>query len=79
LVGIQLVTQTGEGFQIYIIKPHVIMFKRNQAEEKCKKKPVGTLLSEYETRMGDGTVYRSIRAKLGEKLGWHVLYWEFGT
>ena len=55
------------------------MFKRNQAEEKCKKKPVGTLLSEYETRMGDGTVYRSMRAKLGEKLGWHVLYWEFGT
>jgi hypothetical protein len=55
------------------------MFKRNQAEEKFKKKPVGTLLSEYETRMGDGTVYRSIGAKLCEKRGWHVLYWEFGT
>ena len=55
------------------------MFKQNQAEEKCKKKPVDTLLSEYETRMRDGTVYRSITVKLGRKLGWHVLYLEFGT
>ena len=64
---------------IIIIIPHVIMFKHNQAEEKCKKKQVRTLISEYERRKVDRTVYRSMWANLDEKLGWHVLDWKFGT